>query len=386
MSEKLIVCFSTSNFDAKIWTNKQHLMSRLAKRDGYRVIYVDQGLSKQYIKELWVARKLHFLFYVVRKRATNLYTVSPPLPLIRGGIFKRFSWFILARIFQFVFRHQEVIYWVYQPQAYYFLKGVKHGVVLYDCVDDFQTQPFYSRSFNRKKELQTIEPKLLALADYVTVTSLALYEDKKGFCDRIRYIHNVGDFSHFSKIVPNLKIEEGWIEDPRIKVMYAGVIDDYKTDVEVIANVANDLRKTHLFIFVGPNRIQNQARRALLESLDNVCLLGHRNYLSVPSYLNLADILWIPYLKSYHTSRVFPIKVFEYFSTKKPVVMTNLPSVDEFSSHMFLYDSYEELLQLLKSAVFIDDDVRKETRYDFARKNTWDSRLNKILEFMELPC
>ena len=38
------VCFASAYWDELLWTNKQHIMSNLARR-GHRVLYVDPGTS-----------------------------------------------------------------------------------------------------------------------------------------------------------------------------------------------------------------------------------------------------------------------------------------------------------------------------------------------------
>jgi hypothetical protein len=380
--KKVVVCVSNDSYDAKIWTNKQHLMSRLAEKDGYFVIYIDQGLSSKYVKELWRKRKLFRLFKVFRRRKPNLVTITPLLPLIRGGVLKKISWFLLAQACNCFLRSRDVLYWIYQPQAYYFIKYLGRGRVLYDCVDEFKTQPFYSLYPKRREELVVIENKLTKIANFVTTTSIGIYEDKIGVNSNVKYIHNVGDYEHFAFPDTSQLLDEDWTLDSRQKVLFAGVVDDYKTDLELIQSVALETSKSHIYIFVGPIRIRNQQTFEKLNSIENLIFLGYRDYSIIPLYFYLADILWVPYVKSTHTERVFPLKVFEYLASRKPVIIKNLISINEYSKYLYKYEGIYDLKKLLFSVIEDDTEERKDMRQQIAKMNTWESRLEKILDFV----
>ena len=380
--KKVVICISNSSYDADIWTNKQHLMSRLSKLDNYYVIYIDQGLSTSYVKKLIRQKKIFSIFKIFQKRNNSLVTVSLPLPLIKGGILKKVSWFLIAKVCNYLFRKREVVYWIYQPQAYYFTKYIKQGKKLYDCVDEFVTQPFFKNHPKRRKELEIIEPKLVKLVDYVIGTSYSIYEDKKVINPNCKCIHNVGDFEHFAKPNSSLKIDENWMKDTRCKVLFTGVIDNYKTDLETILKVAEDKIDSHIFVFVGPNRIANSNLEQQIDNAENIKMLGYREYEEVPVYLSHADILWLPYLKSSHTERVFPLKIFEYLASGKPVIARNLSSIQEYNAYLNTYENFTGLKELLSSILSNDTPDKKKQRIKIASENTWESRLNKILDFI----
>ncbi|TRX72004.1 glycosyltransferase [Carboxylicivirga sp. M1479] len=381
-NKKVVVCISNDSYDADIWTNKQHLMSRLSKVDDYSVVYIDQGLSTSYLRKLIRQKQFLSIFKIIQKRTDSLLTVSLPLPLIKGGILKKASWYLIARACNYMFRNQEVIYWIYQPQAYYFTKYIKRGKLLYDCVDEFATQPFFKNNSSRRKELEIIEPKLVKSVDYVTATSNSIYEDKKIINANCKCIHNVGDFVHFANPDASIVIDEKWVKDQRCKVMFTGVVDNYKTDLEIILKVASDTIDSHLFVFVGPNRIGNKTLEHKINQSENIILLGYREYQQVSVYLSHADILWLPYLKSSHTERVFPLKIFEYLASGKPVIAKNLSSIQQYTAYLNTYSDLGSLKELLACILLEDNSDKKEQRIKIASQNTWESRLNKILHFI----
>jgi len=173
----LVICFSNDSLIADIWTNKQHLMTRLSKMDNYFVIYVDQGMSSRDIKNVFSKGKISYFFNPIKFYNDSLINISPYfLPLIKGGCIKRYSWIMLRVILNRIINnisYDRLIYWIYQPQSYYYFSDSKYidGYKLYDCVDDFKSQPFYSSNQKRKNELINIETKLIGNMDLITTTS-----------------------------------------------------------------------------------------------------------------------------------------------------------------------------------------------------------------------
>ncbi|MBS2100780.1 glycosyltransferase [Carboxylicivirga linearis] len=386
MKKKIIIILSTSTYDAEIQTNKQHITRCLDKLNRYRIIYIDQGFSLKYIKKKILEKDYLYFLWPFKKSGNNICVISPYFLLLLGNsLIKRISWYILSKAISLRFNKKQVIIWIYQPQGYYFLKysNFLYGKTLYDCVDEFITQPTYKNHPKRRRELRVIEPKLTKLVDYVTTTSYALYEDKKKINSGIKYIHNVGDFKHFSNPNLNISINEEWIKDNRLKVLYTGVLDNYKTDIELIIQIAELTKESHIYILVGPNRIRDKELERRLRNMENVSLLGYRNYELVPIYLYHADLLWLPYLKSSHTDRVFPLKIFEYLASGKPVISTNLRSIQEYKEYVNFFQSISHLKDMLHNVPISDTEHMKEVRIRIASHNTWESRLKKILDFID---
>jgi len=389
MKNTLVICFSTSSYDASIWTNKQHLMSRLSEKEGYKIIYVDQGMSNMYFKMALFGMDWKYFFFPLRKRSKNLWTLSPYfLPLLKGGVIKKISWTLLKKyisILSYLIKYDKIIYWVYQPQAWYLIRNLNKSdnvKILYDCVDEFSSQPFYKNSEKRISELLEIERKLTIKADFVTTTSLGLYEDKKFLNVRTNYIHNVGDFQHFRKPNKILEKKEFGFNDNRKVVLYAGVIDDYKTDIELISRISQKLEKNYIFVLVGPIRISSRLL-SKINLRNNVILLGQKKYQEIPDYLHASDILWLPYQSSSHTNRVFPIKLFEYLSTGKPIISRTLESLKDYSQYLYCYDDDIGLIQSFEKIESQESLKNVEARIKIAKINTWESRLDKILNFID---
>jgi len=383
--QTLVLCLATEALEADIWTNKQHLMTRLSQRAGYFVIYVDQGMSTREIRKALRSRNWRYFIHPVRMAGENLLNVSPWfLPLIKGGALKRIGWRLLGwYLRRRVSKIQRVktVLWIYQPQAFYLLAHLElpEMVRLYDCVDDFKTQPFYNRHPKRRLELENIETALLRELDAVIATSPDLYEKKRKQHSNVHLIHNVGDFEHFNHPP---EIDSHRYLDPLVHpaVMYAGVVDDYKLDLDLIDQLAVGLPDFH-FYYIGPVRVkQKQALFSRLRQHTNVHFPGYVPYQDLPALLHQAEILLFPYALNEHTRHVFPIKLFEGLATGRYIVAKQLPSYREYYSYFATFNTPDEAKAQIAA---YGKDTGRDERIRVARQNNWDARLQKILNVID---
>ncbi|MEQ9310830.1 MAG: hypothetical protein RLN90_15335 [Balneolaceae bacterium] len=384
---KLVICFSTASLNAEIWTNKQHLMTRLSKIDGYEVIYIDQGMSKAEIAREFKRINLGYFLNPVRKISKNLTSISPYfLPLLRGGKLKEISWNLLWDLFLKKYindNFDEIIIWTYQPQSWYLIKKLRNFAIpfkfIYDCVDDFKSQPAYKNNKARKDELIKIEGELVKQVNLVVTTSEKLYEDKIKLNKNTHYVHNVGDFDHFNS-PENLDSESAHFlnQIDKEKIVYAGVIDDYKIDLELIVKTAVYFADK-VFILIGPVRVpENHEHLVKLRSLKNVYFLGLVKYQILPTVLHKCDTIWLPYNNNEHTRYVFPLKLFEAFATGKKIIAKSLQSYKAYHHLMITFDSFEDL-----KIKFENKNYLSQERIEVAAKNSWESRLSKIIKLLE---
>ena len=76
---------------------------------------------------------------------------------------------------------------------------------------------------------------------------------------------------------------------------------------------------------------QEDINRHMQKSPKNMIFYERINYNEVPNYLYSADLLLIPYCKKGNrwspSTITSPIKLFEYLSTKKPVLCSNIVGI-----------------------------------------------------------
>ncbi|MBI4863234.1 MAG: hypothetical protein HY815_23655, partial [Candidatus Riflebacteria bacterium] len=168
-----VVVFASAYWDEPLWTNKQHVSIRLARR--HRVLYVEPGFSRSII----VSR---------RGLAPDLSGALPPglavlspldLPLRRGPLLvRKLAYRLLTRRIRAVldrWRSDRFACLIYYPEGVRLLDSLSPTIVAYDCVDDLLTQPHIAGRPSLAASLAAAESRLVESADLVFATSPELY-------------------------------------------------------------------------------------------------------------------------------------------------------------------------------------------------------------------
>lgn len=377
------VCFASAYWDEPLWTNKQHVMARFAER-GHRVLYVDPGASWPALRH-WLRGDYpaSALWRWARHERPNLWRMLPLLlPLRQFEPLKPLSWRVPARAIRRFLHEQgwpEPILWVYHPEAARILDRLPARLVCYDCVDDYSTFPQYR---GRQERIVALERRILERADLVFATSPALYEAKSQMNPHTYLVPNVGDAEHFSKaMAPETAVPDDLLQIPAPRIGFVGAVDDYKVDVALLAEVARG-RSDWSFVLIGPVGVAEKQPRLQALRLPNVHLLGYRPYEALPAYLKGVDVCIIPYAVNEHTRSVMPIKVFEFLATGKPVVVTPLPSLLPFRETVRVADGAAEFVRAIAESMESDDEAQRAARLALARANTWEKRVDTLLDLV----
>lgn len=381
-----IICMSDAPFNYPLWTNKQHIMSRMAKL-GHRVLYVDPQLGFAGWLKWFLGGRLGFRHLIrwVRREGENLWIFSPILfpPRYATGrkindYLRLFGVRLLARWLHF----KEPVIWIYHPDAVYFAQRIKNSLVIYDCVDEYSTFPAYSAPA-RKAQIQANEARLLQIANLVFTTSRPLYELKKQSNPQTYLVENVGDAEHFGKtILEETAIPSEMAELPKPIIGFVGALDAYKVDFELIKYLAEN-QPEWSFVLIGPiGEGDRQTRIDLLQKINNIHFLGAKPYSQLPNYVKGLNVCVIPYQINQYTCYSFPLKVYEFLATGKPVVTTNLSSLKDLSGVLKIASDHQEFLRFLSQAVEEDDPKERTRRIEVARQNSWDHRVERLLEII----
>lgn len=379
-----IVMFSSADWAAPYWTNKQHIADRLAKR-GHRVLYIESpGIRPPRANVRDLSRILSRLqrAWTPPKRINGDLWVFAPLTIPlghRSPLIKRFNaWLMGSVVRRWLKRNSKgnLIIWTYHPYIEGAYERLSRSALVYHCVDDLAAIPGVDPETFRRAETVLVQA-----ADVVFTTSPYL----KSHCEALGarqclYERNVADIEHFSKArLPGaVPADLADIEGP--KLCYIGVLSEYKLDLELIRQCAlarPDIR----WIFIGeePER-QANATIAFLHSLPNVHFLGYKPYDQLPAYLRGVDIAVLPNLTDGYMKGVFPMKFYEYMAAGKPIIATpinSLEDVNEFSSVLMAGTAKEWLqatdryLQNPPSSVALDDE--NMAQFD------WERRLDRML-------
>jgi glycosyltransferase involved in cell wall biosynthesis len=419
MTDCRIICFAGGFFDAPIWTNRQNIMSRVAKH--HPVLYVEPRVW--IFRYLWdnrsnPARIFHFFMRVVWYEQITDY--QPPIArtlfiksqwnLIPGSrenkaiawfnhyILNRWNVLLTARFLGF---RQPItddrlpisnITWIYDTEAAEYLDSCKTTRVIYDCVDDHAVQAGPDRNPERVREE---EAAIMHRADLITVTSRKLYEDKKHQNANVHLVLNAGDVELFSRSNPSpLPFVQG---GPIIGTV--GTLDSYKYDFDLIYAVAQR-KPDWQFVFIGQPIVSKYSKNSEynkysiddLEQLPNIHILANIPRQQVPTYVQQFDICMIPYRASVYNAASFPLKFWEFMASGKPIVFSGLPELELYATNG--PEGIPGVVSTIDASSFIQKTaqllVSKErgsaARRTEAGRHSWEQRTQLLLKLLsQLP-
>lgn len=380
---KRIICFGEA-YDAPYWTNRQHVMSRLAAN--YQVLYIEPRI---WIFRFWMRnwknpkRILSFLWRLVgyQKRGEKLYLISQ-WNLIPGSreyktiaIFNhwlnRWRIIFIARLLGF-----GKVLWLYETEAAEYLLAFPKAIVIYDCVDDHAAQAGAERNPARVREEEKV---IMRRAKLVTVTSRKLYEMKKGLHSNVHLVLNAGDVSAFAKATAG-KGEILSVDSPVLGTV--GALDGYKVDFELLENLAKTKPEWQIVLIGEPIVDKDKRSVQALTKLANVRWLGTIARERVPEYVKQFDVCLIPYRSSDYNAASFPLKFWEFMATGKPIVVSGLPELREYSNLIGYAENSQEFIELCQKALH-SPLSGKEERISLAQKHSWEKRVEKLRTLLE---
>ncbi len=378
-----IICIASANWDAELWTNSQHIMSRLAKRN--RVLFVE-SLGLRTPTARWhdinrIVGRLVNWSRGVQNKEVNLYVYSPVvIPLYKIPLVRRFNdWLLRRRLNRISTKlgFRSPILWTFLPTSRGLVGHLGEGLCIYHCVDEYGANPGVPA-----RTIHELERDLLTRADLVLTTSKGLYESKRAHNSNTFYLPNVADYHHFRKAAEPETIIPADIRDlPGPVVGFVGAISGYKIDFKLLLHVARAHPEWSL-VLIGP--IWPGDKADLLNELQqfkNVHFMGTKRYADLPGYLKSFDVCIIPFELNETTVNVFPMKFHEYMATGKPIVVVDLPSVLEFRDFCRMASGYDEFAEAIEESIASDAKPGEEALL-VAKQNTWEARIEHISDLV----
>ncbi len=378
-----IICIASANWDAQLWTNSQHLMSRLARKN--RVLFVE-SLGLRTPSARWhdihrIAGRLINWSRGVQRKQDGLYVYSPVvIPLYRSAWVRKFNFRLLRRRLNRItsdLGFRDPILWTFLPTSSGLIGHLGESLCIYHCVDEYGANPGVPA-----KVIQEMERSLLSSADLVFTTSKGLYESKRPFNSNTFYLPNVADYDHFRTAAdPATVVPADIARLPKPVIGFVGAVSGYKIDFRLLMHVAR-ARPDWSLALIGPVWPGEKGEEVEeLSRLENVHFLGGRKYRDLPGYLKGFDVCMIPFALNDTTVNVFPMKFHEYMATGKPIVVVNLPSVLEFKEFCRMAPDYDSFVAAIEDAVNSPATPRNDA-IGVARKNTWEARIEHLSDLV----
>lgn len=385
MKIKNVVLLSTADWDNPFWTNKQHVAVSLAE-EGFRVFYIDSlGLRQPSANSSdfgRILRRLKRAFKAPREVKRNIWVWSPIIiPFQKYSFIRKLNRLILSTWLKWNLKKLNInknILWTYNPLTLDLLNTDGYEKLVYHCVDEIKAQPGMPVEI-----LETSDSNLTKKSDVVFATAPKLYETRKLLNKNTFYFSNVADFKHFNQAIScnfPAPADIAVIQSPIIG--FIGAISGYKVNFDLIKSMAIS-HPDYNFVLIGKvGEGEPGTDVSLLENMNNIHLLGPKNYDDLPAYLKAIDVAMLPNQINEYTDSMFPMKFFEYLAAGKPVVSVNLKSISEHKNVCYLSHTYEEFSRNLKDAVENDDEIKLNQRLALARECTYEGRMKKMLKVL----
>lgn len=382
-----IVLMSTADWNHPFWTNKQHTAQTLVKL-GYRVFYIDSLGSRKLrlgkgrdIKRIW--RRIQKIFSKPVQVQPNLWVWSPcVLPLSQFKLLQWSNRLVFSTLLTYWTRKLSFsvkpLFWTYNPLSLLYITPKKYAGLIYHCVDNIAEQPgaFASLIYSQEKEL-------VQSAQWVFVTSRALEEQLKQYRPDVYYFPNVVDFEHFYQASQEIAVPMDLQNIPTPRAGFIGAISAYKVNLGLLAEAAKRLPAVSFVLIGEVGEGDPDTNVAVLQQLKNVYFLGPRAYGQLPNYLKGLDVCLIPAHVNDYTKAMFPMKFFEYLAAGKPIVATDIPAIKEYADVYFLAKGLDDFAVQIEQAINNNSEAACQERQALAKKNTYLSRTQKMLECMQ---
>jgi glycosyltransferase involved in cell wall biosynthesis len=270
-------------------------------------------------------------------------------------------------------RFSEPLIWTYHPFMLDGISTLVRGPLVYHCVDDLVAIPGVDvAAFERA------EHDLLESSEAVFTTAAALKARCSQHNGNTHFFANVVDAAHFGRATLSGAIPADLAAIPEPRIVYHGVLSDFKVDFQLILDAANARPDWH-FIFIGEEREgQRSAFVPRLSQLPNVHFLGYRSYEQLPDYLRGMNVGLLPTLLNEYTRSMFPMKFYEYLAAGLPVVSTPLDFARVPLSGLQVGGDLDAFLRAIAAQLERGRLSAAEAQAAVG-DNTWERRLEKML-------
>ena len=200
------------------------------------------------------------------------------------------------------------------------------------------------------------------------------------FSNFVHYFPNVVDEAHFSQA----RAEGARFEDiesiPSPRIGFIGAISEYKVDFPLIRKIAESRPDWH-WVMIGQVGEGQPGTRVESLELPNIHFLGPKPYRDLPAYLRSIDVAVLPVPMNPYTRSMFPMKFFEYLSAGKPVVSSDLHSLQSYSNCCFLSSDWQSFLKGIQAGL---EDAKSVVKRGIAvaEQHTWDIRMDWMENLM----
>ena len=239
------------------------------------------------------------------------------------------------------FQKKNPIVYISYPFYKYLINYFEDAYFIYDVLDNLKIFSNYCEAMEEDNDF------LLKYSDLILYSSQALYDHRNAAARNSLLVENgvwAQDFEMSQDSIP----EEFTLKRHRpdgLAIGYHGAISEL-LDFNLIEELLK-LNNADIFM-IGPIATFSPAKSAELKSTVNKLkkyrnfhLLGFVQYSNLKYYLHQFDFCIIPFIVNDATDAVSPLKLFEYFACRKPVVATPTKTLLKYKDAINLFGADE---------------------------------------------
>jgi glycosyltransferase involved in cell wall biosynthesis len=358
--------------------NRQHLLSRLAKR--HQVLYSNGPWS------VWDRHQLEFRasrWAGSFQQQDGVWVDQPPKLLLSWPT--RLAWeLITTPIAVTRWRRQlarmgsgPTVAYVFHPMYLQYVERMRADLIVYSPFDLFSKMPDWSDEKSAEEQRLVDLCGLVITSSEPTRHALQQKTAKPVFC-----VPNGVDADLFeagSALPPPPDLAA----IPRPRIGYVGSLNR-KVDFPLIRNIALREPSWH-FVFIGLEGNFDDVTGAAIEQcrqLPNVHFLPSKPVANLPMYMGALDVGLMCYRKDTWADFGYPLKLHEYLASGLPVVSTPLQSIRGCDEWIETADDEQSWRNAIGRALNGHGRSTPGARRAEAHRNTWDARVATIDELL----
>ncbi len=393
LKDQHIIIFSQMQFDGRLESTNYTMAKHLAK-DNY-VYYVDRPYTwKDYLKfrntPEFDVRKPHFFSSsnsLIETELPNLkIVITPPVPSINmlpeGPLYRlalKLNQLIVGNRLRKVIKKFSINNYIY-INSYNFSFPTLHKLInpdltVYHCVDPI-IEPYQTKHGLISEDI------LVKAVDLVICTSKELRNKKALLNSNSFFIPNAANIGHSQKALdPDLPEAEILAGIKKPVIGYFGAIER-RIDYDLVRELF-ETNADKSFVFIGP--IDRYYIKEEEYAAPNLFLKGPVPYELMPSVLKGFDVAIIPFKKDEVSNDIFPLKLFEYLGSGRPVVSTDFnDDLKDFTMDTVPYCKNAKEFSDAIEVALQDTDVLLQKRLEVAAENTWEHRITEIKDLLRI--
>lgn len=308
-----------------------------------------------------------------REKIKNLYfneIYGLPNRLNKYDFFNRINlWLFKRKIKEIIKKHSPKCIYITGPSLYQAIPKNYSGKVIYDCMDDHLALHNDPHDYEVRDEKRLIKRANNIIVTSQNLENVILKRYSSRYKNKIFLVRN--GFAG-----PILGRNDNKIQQST-KITYFGTVSHW-LDFSILQQSLKDFPKIEYDIY-GP--VDNHL---VVPKNSRIRFLGTVEHDELNQIAKQSIALIMPFKVNKIIKSVDPVKLYEYINFNKNIIAVKYPEIERFNDFVYFYNGYFEYKKQL-THILNNPSLKysQQQRKDFLRQNSWNSRVNKIIDIIE---